>query len=234
VKSLRIRLSPAADALHPMHEFVADHDGFSRARLLAEGEPPPTGDTDASADSPQALFFHIEGTDPTRDAYAAALADTPTVADFALDRRHDVLYAYVLEQRSPFDERLATTFSRLSLVVVPPVDFAADRTIRLTVAGPADAVQSAVAAVPPAIDTDVRRVSEFETAVVASSNTAGLTSRQREAVEAAVAVGYYGSPREGDVAAVADTLGCATATAAEHLRKAEARVMRTLVGRPDA
>jgi predicted DNA binding protein len=233
VKSLRLRLSPTADARHPMHGFVVRREGFSRARLVAEGESRSDRlDADDGPDGPQALLFHIEGTDPDREAYAAALSDVESVTDFALDRRHDVLYAYVLEHRSPFDRRLTATFSRLDLVVVPPVDFVADGSIRLTVVGRADAVQSAVTAVPPAIDTDVRRVGEFETGVVASSNTAGLTTRQREAVEAAVDVGYYGSPREGDVGAVATALGCSTGTAAEHLRKAEARVMRTLVGRP--
>lgn len=221
-----------------MHGFVVRREGFTRARLVAEGESRfdrsgADGDVDDDPDGPQALLFHIEGTDPDREAYAATLSDTESVADFALDRRHDVLYAYVLEHRSPFDRRLAATFSRLDLVVVPPVDFVADGSIRLTVVGRADAVQSAVAAVPPSIDTDVRRVGEFETAVVASSNTARLTARQREAVEAAVDVGYYGSPREGDVGGVAAALGCSTGTAAEHLRKAEARVMRTLVGQPD-
>jgi predicted DNA binding protein len=234
VKSLRLRLFPAADALHSMHEFVVRTEGFSRSRLVAEGDArsdsPPAA---AAPDCPQALLFHVEGTNPARDAYATALADTDSVADFALDRRHDVLYAYVLEHRPPFDRRLTATFSRLDLVVVPPVDFVADGSIRLTVVGPADAVQSAVDAVPPAIDADIRRVGEFETAVVASSNAAGLTPRQRAAVEAAVAVGYYGSPREGDVDTVAAELGCSTSTAAEHLRKAEAQVMRTLVGGAD-
>jgi predicted DNA binding protein len=45
----------------------------------------------------------------------------------------------------------------------------------------------------------------------------------------AVELGYYGSPRAGTVEDVADELGCARSTAAEHLRKAEATVLSRAV-----
>jgi predicted DNA binding protein len=230
-----------------MHEFVARRDGFRRARLLAtsEGGPqatvdavspdtsdaPDTSDGPDASGAPEALLFHVEGADPAREAYAAALRDAEGVTDFELDRREGVLYAYVLENRSPFDGRLAATFARLHLVVVPPVDFVADRSIRLTVIGRADAVQSAVESVPPGVEHEVRRVGGFDATAVDPSLSAGLTARQREAVAAAVDVGYYGATRERGVDAVAAALGCSTGTAAEHLRKAEARVMRAVVGR---
>jgi hypothetical protein len=218
-----------------MHEFVVRHEGYARSRLVAEDDRRPgdghaTSSLDDADDEPRALLFHVEGPDPRRDAYADGLRDTDSVVDFELDRRGRTLYAYVLEDRSPFDERLAATFSRLRLVVVPPVDFAADRSIRLTVVGSASAVQSAVSAVPERIETDVRRVGGFDGTVVDPTGGAALTERQREAVEAAVESGYYGATREGSVAAVAETLNCSTGTAAEHLRKAEARVMRAVVG----
>ncbi|MFD1515154.1 helix-turn-helix domain-containing protein, partial [Halomarina rubra] len=57
----------------------------------------------------------------------------------------------------------------------------------------------------------------------------GLTTRQTEAVVAAVRVGYFATPRTGTVADVASTLDCSPATAAEHLRKAQAKVMQALV-----
>ena len=241
MKSLRLRLHPDAEAIHPMHEFVARREGFSRSRLLASGERrwgrdpadedgDEVGDRDGDGRTARGSLFHVEGSNPEREPYAAALRDTDGVADFELDRRGDVLYLYVLETRSPFDARLATTFSRLRLVVVPPVDFVADRTIRLTVVGSADAVASAVEALPEGVDREVRRVGGFDGTVVDPSPSAALTARQREAIEAAVTVGYYGSTREGGVDDVADRLGCATGTAAEHLRKAEARVMRAVVG----
>ena len=55
---------------------------------------------------------------------------------------------------------------------------------------------------------------------------ASLTARQRAAVRAALDLGYYDVPREADHEAVADAIDCAPSTAAEHLRKAEATLLR--------
>ncbi|MCJ0619826.1 helix-turn-helix domain-containing protein, partial [Haloarcula hispanica] len=70
---------------------------------------------------------------------------------------------------------------------------------------------------------DVREVGEYDSRRLDTG--AALTDRQFEAVAAAVDCGYYADPREGSVDDVADELGCAPGTAAEHLRKAEAHVM---------
>ncbi len=55
-----------------------------------------------------------------------------------------------------------------------------------------------------------------------------MTERQREALEAALSVGYYEVPREADHEAVADAIDCAPSTAAEHLRRGEANALRAL------
>ncbi|MFB6270785.1 MAG: helix-turn-helix domain-containing protein, partial [Halobacterium sp.] len=49
---------------------------------------------------------------------------------------------------------------------------------------------------------------------------------QREAVEAALELGYYDDPRAATQADVADRLDCAASTAGDHLRKAEAKLVR--------
>lgn len=56
-----------------------------------------------------------------------------------------------------------------------------------------------------------------------------LTDRQFEAVSAAVDAGYYDDPRAGSVGDVADRLGCAPGTAAEHRRCAERTIMADVV-----
>ncbi|WP_255190928.1 helix-turn-helix domain-containing protein [Natronobeatus ordinarius] len=55
-----------------------------------------------------------------------------------------------------------------------------------------------------------------------------LTERQREVLQAALEVNYYETPRRATAADVADHLGCTASTASEHLREAEARVIREL------
>jgi len=62
---------------------------------------------------------------------------------------------------------------------------------------------------------------------VSKSMSASVIGSRSTAVEP----GYYAVPRRASLADVADTLGCAGSTASNHLRKAETRVMRRLVGR---
>jgi predicted DNA binding protein len=53
-----------------------------------------------------------------------------------------------------------------------------------------------------------------------------LSDRQREAVRAALDIGYYDQPRGATHEDVAAALDCAPSTASEHLRKAEAELVR--------
>lgn len=52
-----------------------------------------------------------------------------------------------------------------------------------------------------------------------------LSERQREALRAALELGYYDTPREATHADVAAELDCAPNTASEHLQKGEAKLV---------
>ncbi len=52
-----------------------------------------------------------------------------------------------------------------------------------------------------------------------------LSDRQHEAVETALAMGYFDWPRESDIEAVAGELGVTHPTALEHLRKGERKLL---------
>jgi len=56
-----------------------------------------------------------------------------------------------------------------------------------------------------------------------------LSDRQREATDAALDLGYYEIPREADHRDVASALDCAPSTTAEHLRKAEAKLVESIL-----
>jgi len=58
---------------------------------------------------------------------------------------------------------------------------------------------------------------------------ASLTERQREIVMAAKRNGYYEYPRRIDAGQLAEKVGVSKATVVEHLRKAEGRLMETLL-----
>lgn len=66
--------------------------------------------------------------------------------------------------------------------------------------------------------------------VATDSVVDALSLRQREAIEAALAIGYYDVPREATLEDVAGEIESARATAAEHLRKAESNLVSALFG----
>lgn len=219
MRSLTLRAHPDDDLLHPMHAFVADHDGFERSELL---------NWSRATDGTSAMVFRVLGDDP--EAYAAALDRTEQVLDYRLgDARPGRFYLYVRDRQTPADRQLTAPVADTTLVVVPPVVHAADRTIRFTLVGPDEELQRTVERLPDEAPVDVVRLTGFDPGAFDAG--ADLTPRQREALEAAYDAGYYAAERTGTVADVAAELDCAPGTAAEHLRKAEARVIGRALGR---
>jgi predicted DNA binding protein len=94
--------------------------------------------------------------------------------------------------------------------------------------GPTDRLQAAVDATPEGVETSIERVGEYD--LGRPPVPGALPDRQREALEVALEAGYYDVPRGATREDVARRLGCAPSTASEHLRKAEARLVRTFVG----
>jgi predicted DNA binding protein len=216
MRSLRVVLDPDEAATHPMQAFVRDAEGLTDYRLL-HFNPTAGGDV--------ALVFHVRG---DRAAYESALAEYGPDTYAVADGRGSSFYVYARESLSGADERLVSAFTRAGLVVVSPVAYRDDGTVALGVVGPADALQAALAAVPAGVAVDMRRVGRYDAAALAP--TGRLTDRQHEALRVAHELGYYETPRAATTADVADRLDCAPGTAAEHLRKAEARLVGRAVG----
>jgi hypothetical protein len=200
---------------NPMHQFVVDHDDYTVARLLAREAFPDE----------HAMLFHVEGPElPYRDA----LEDREVVEEYVLDTCPDEsFYLYVRERLTDDDRKFSAAFSQPGLLLVMPVSYRADGTVRATAVGPAEAVQAAVEAIPDAMGVEVRAVGEYLAGRV--DDRLELTQRQFEAVAAAVDAGYYGATREATLSDVAARLDCAAGTAAELLRRAERTVMSNLV-----
>jgi hypothetical protein len=198
-----------------MHQFLVDHDDYAVARLLAR----------ESFTDEHAMLFHVEGPEsPYRDA----LEERTPVREYTLDTCPDEsFYLYVRERLTASDRDFSVAFSQPGLLLVMPVAYHADGTVRVTAVGPASAVQEAVEAVPETMGVDVRAVGEYLAGRV--DDRLEVTQRQFEAVEAAVDTGYYGATREATLSEVASRLDCSTGTAAELLRRAERTAMAALV-----
>jgi len=216
MRYLEVSVDQSADERNRMHQFVVDHDAYEISRLLHR---------DRYAADEHAMVFHVEG---PRGPYERALAGSDAVHDYAIsDCTDESFYLYVRAALAGDDRTFADAFSQPGLVVVPPVEYRADGTVRLTAVGPADAVQSAVDGVPDRMGVDVRSVGTFDAGRLDARLE--LTQRQFEAVAAAVEAGYYATPRSATLDDVASRLDCSTGTAGELLRRAERTVMADLV-----
>lgn len=108
------------------------------------------------------------------------------------------------------------------------VEYHPDGTVTFSMFGPGEMIQAAIDTVPNPVSVTVEEISGLQ--AMPQTVASALTDRQREAVEAAIEVGYYDVPRTGSQDDVATRLDCAPSTAAEHLRKIESKVLRSLFG----
>lgn len=197
---------------HPMHRYLDDDPDAERSRMLA---------WNLAASGPTRALFHVVA---DRDPYVAALDDVPTVETYDVTPVDEgSFYVFVRERTGERLERFAAAFEGANLVVVPPLTYLPRGRLHFEVVGDPDALRSVVAGLPDPLRADVERVGEYDHAGTAVPR---LTDRQRAALDAGLRVGYYDVPRTGSVEAVADELGCAPSTASNHLRKAEATLVR--------
>jgi hypothetical protein len=220
MKSLDLTIHLGDEALHPVHRAICEGAPIERELLFHAN---PGGDL-------AALLFYAEG---DVAAYGALLEGTEQVESHDLVPAARGCYAYVREEPRPADEVFYEAFELGSVVLVPPVEFRPDRTVRLTALGEADRLEAVVAMLEAddGVRVDVDSVgSEPAPSRAGRLGGGGLTERQREALAVAWEVGYYEVPREGGVTDVAEALGVADSTAATHLRKAEARLVGRVTG----
>jgi predicted DNA binding protein len=216
MKYVHLTLREPPSLRNPMHTFVVDHEAMTETRLLNWNVG--TGPRDV-------LLFRVVG---AMEPYVAALAEPEFVAGY--ETAHiddDSFYVYVEHETREEDDAFREPFEDHRVLPIPPIVYHADGTTRVELVGRTREVQAAIGDFDERIDVQIDEVGEYERALSAHSSL--LTDRQRDALRAAVEHGYYEVPRSGSVADVADELDCAESTAATHLQKAEARLVRQVV-----
>jgi predicted DNA binding protein len=168
------------------------------------------------------------------DATAAldALREAVTIRDeLAGDGEHVAVTDCLAEDYAAVDPLVAAH----DCVLVPPLSYVdGDRLLRVLaldgdrLAGLFEALRAEwsveVVRKTTAVDADAAMPDESR-----GDPMAALTDRQREALAVAVEGGYYEQPREIGTTEVAERMGVGRRTAAEHLRKAERRVLQAVV-----
>ena len=213
MRRVSFRVDYSAARRHALHDRLVASDGVDRADLLVWG---PVG---------AATQFQWFDADP--ETAAALLDAVPEVTHRRLVAGDgDGTYAFTRQSGFGFDPDLLAVVAEADVAFLPPVSFHGDGTVGFDAVGEPGRLSALHDAVADYAAVDVEAVRDFHR----GGAPAALTDRQRAALDAAVAAGYYEIPREGSVADVADALDCATSTAGELLRKAEARVVTDLVG----
>ena len=174
-----------------------------------------------ASDSRLGLLIYIEG---DVDIFRNQIQQKPEVLDFSIIEIGDsCFYTYFQTELNEISKQLFATLTRGSLLMVPPYVYG-DGSVTISLFGPTDEVQEAVAKVPPPFEVKINEVSGL--GAIPGLSEPLLSERQHEALEAAKDIGYYDIPRQGTYEDIAARIECAPSTAAEHLRKAESKIVR--------
>ncbi|WP_238392141.1 helix-turn-helix domain-containing protein [Halorussus amylolyticus] len=214
MKYLHLSLQYEREVQHPMQRLLTDSEALERSwlvtwNLLGEGDIVHT-------------LFYIIG---DRKRYEQHIASAKPTVDYDITPVEDnSFYAYVREREKDVFKRFRTAFEQPSVVLVPPLAYRPNGRVDFDIVGEPEALGGVLDRLPEEITTEVSEVGEYDARP--GIPAVNLTARQREALQAAVKVGYYEHPRTGSVADVAEVLDCATSTASNHLQKAEVRLIR--------
>jgi len=214
MKHVRVRLTANGEEsdVHPMYGVLTGASFVERATALQWNF---TGDA-------LGIVHYVVG---DIDALEAAIEDISEVQSYETARVDDhSCYLYVRDSTTRSLRELFGPVLSGGILVVPPVRYEPDGSVTFSVFGPEGAVQNAVTSVPAPVEVTVEAVGGL--AGVTAALEARLTDRQYEIAKRALQMGYYDIPRTASQEDIADDLGCAPSTVAEHLRKAESRTMR--------
>ncbi len=213
MRRVRLTFYALEAEVHPVHTMLAERDYVEAAEMVHWND---AGETMTHA-------FYVEG---DAEEFAAELDGTPAVRAYDLTSvGTDSFYAHVRAETTPLQRRLFDAYHEGGAVVTSTLEHTDDGGVTFEVVGTADALQGFFDGAPDEIDVVIDSVGG-----PTADPEETLSERQREAVEAALAAGYYDVPRTATHEEVAKRLGCAPSTASEHLRKAESAVLHALFG----
>lgn len=214
MQRVRMTATPRDVVPHPLFELILDPPGGGETRLL---------DWNLSNGSRPTALFEIPG---DADEIERRLAEIEEIADFDVHRTDSgPVYCFLRPAPDP-DSPMSQLFGALSkegLIVVKPVRYS-NGAVHATWVGEPAVLQAALDDLPDVVDVTIEAVGSMDAGP--KSVLAGLSTRQREALEVALAVGYYEHPRQATHRDVAEAMDCAPSTASEHLSKAESKLVR--------
>ena len=99
--------------------------------------------------------------------------------------------------------------------------------LEVTLFGEDAALQQLIAGFPDEVDVTLKRAGEYQPEM--GDPVEQLTDRQKEILRAALAAGYYDIPRRATQRDLAAELGLSRGTIGDHLRRIEAKIIRSTI-----
>lgn len=212
VKYLKATVSVDPEAAPEFFDLLANTPEITAARVL---------DVNTTLDGVDNYLFEITGDGDVFAERAPAVAGVESVrtADTDGDRTYALVVVRSLEV-ALYDSILRAS-SRLDLIIRTPIVYRDGKMYGSGVGDP-EQIQGALDELPEEMSVRIDEIRTFR----GGDPTRRLTERQREALAAALELGYYEQPRRATHADVAAAIGCSPSTASGHLQKAEARLVR--------
>ena len=215
MKHVRVRIAAQGRAgeIHPMYGVLTEASFVERATAVQWNY---TGDV-------LGILHHVVG---DSEALEQVMQEIPEIVGYDMECVDDrSCYVYVRDATTDSLQKMFSPLSSGGLIVVPPIEYEPDGTVVFSMFGPDDEVQDAIENFAVPVDVTIEEVGGLTNTT--ATVEAALTDRQREVAETAVKLGYYEIPRIASQKDIATELDCAPSTIAEHLRKVEARILRT-------
>lgn len=209
-------ISPEDGGIHPADKVIADQPGVSRISLMH---------VNALGDGTGVLLYRLRG---DHEPLTEAIEESNTVLAWdVLDVQDEIFHLYIhVPPGQPAGSLMALT-QKYALIIDTPLKFTDQGGLRTTIVGTHEMLRQALSETPDGVRFAVEQAGQYTPD--REDILSILTKRQHEVFETAVEEGYYEIPREATHEDIADSLECAPSTVDEHLRKAESRVLSSLM-----
>jgi DNA-binding NarL/FixJ family response regulator len=209
-------LTPKDGQFHPVDGAIAEHPAATRESLLHINQ---------LGDGTGVLLYRLRG-DPT-PLVDRIRGHPDLVTHDLLDVQDGLFHLYVHVMPGEPGGSLLELAHEHALIIDTPIEFTPQGGLSTTVVGTHEMLRQAVEELPDGVRFSIEQVGEYSPD--SHDILSVLTERQLEVFRTAVELGYYEIPRRATHQDIADHLDCAPSTVDEHLRKAESRVLSTLV-----
>lgn len=220
MRYVRVELHPSGGGVHPLDRCLRDAEAVRREAIVS---------LDIFCGGSAGLLYHLTG-DPSSLSVDPGSLDSvnqwsPFQAPNSETDREWYAYGHVTPGGIAVD--LLRPIYENGLLIDTPIEYPDSDTIRMTLVGPQDGIQTVYQRLGTVTECNVTSTGSYDPAD--GGLFAELTPRQRTVLRTAIEAGYYDVPKRVTHRDLAAELGCSTSTIDEHLRKAESRIFQAIV-----